>query len=54
MKFIIRMPNGVKKTRECNDQSEIKIMLARGWKEVAEKPAPKISKPKPKKKSKKK
>ena len=31
MKFSIRTPDGKSKTRECSDQKEIKIMLARGW-----------------------
>ena len=37
MKFIITTPDGTKKTRESNNQEEIKILLRRGWKEVSPK-----------------
>ena len=33
MKLSIRTPDGKSKTRECEDKDQIKIMLARGWKE---------------------
>ena len=38
MKISIRTPDGKSKTRECSGQKELKIMLARGWKECKEAP----------------
>ena len=35
MKFTIQTPTGVEKTIESNDQAQIKILIARGWKEVS-------------------
>ena len=46
MKFTIQTPTGVKKTIESNDQAQIKILIARGWKEIS---SPKKSKKNPKK-----
>tara|TARA_Y100000310_G_C20632586_1_gene789429 strand:- start:132 stop:269 length:138 start_codon:yes stop_codon:yes gene_type:complete len=35
MKFEIITPDGKTKTRECDDDQHIKVMLKRGWKQVS-------------------